>query len=355
MMHGRSGERKIAILAEKHFHTGYAKTALGVIKYATDPILCVLDSNLAGKTSQDVVGFGGDIPIIANIDQAIEMGATHLLIGIAPSGGGLPEEWRPVIIKALKNKMTVINGLHYFFNDDPEFQSTMVEFGGDIWDVRQPPKEIPLCRGKAVHTRAKRILTVGMDCAVGKMSVSLEMHKCALKHGYTSKFVATGQTGIMIEGDGMPIDRIIGDFMSGAVEKMCVDWGEDYDWLMIEGQGALNHPSYSGVALALIHGCAPDAMVLVHEPLRQRENDLKELTYGSIKQMVELNEMLTYYVKPSKVVCIGVNTRGMTDDQARKAIDQIEAETGFPVNDVFRFDTENLFDAVENHLNMSPK
>ena len=229
-----------------------------------------------------------------------------LLIGIAPTGGRLPESWRAVILEAIAAGLDVLSGLHTFIGDDPAFAEAAAAAGTSIVDYRRPPERMETAVGRR-HGPGKRvILTVGSDCAIGKMSVALELRHAALAQGDRAVFVPTGQTGMMIEGWGVAVDRIISDFAQGAIESLVEEGERLGDWLIVEGQGSLDHPAYSSVTLALIHGATPQAMIMVHKPgLAEHDFDhLPEASFpiASLPGFIDLHERVASLVAPSKVV-----------------------------------------------------
>src|SRR6478736_6678644 len=236
-------QRRLVILAEGHFGFHHGKTAVGVIRYGPDQVVAVIDSTQAGGNVSSILP-DHDIPIVASLEDALalEPRPDTLLIGIAPTGGKLPDAWRSTILAAIHAGLDVHSGLHTFFGDDPEFAAAAAASGTRIVDYRRPPARTETAVGRH-HGPGKRvILTVGTDCAIGKMTVGLELRKAAGEAGRAASFVPTGQTGMMVEG------------------------GEHRgDWVIGEGQGSLDHPAYSAVTLALIHGATPQAMVLVHK------------------------------------------------------------------------------------------
>ena len=255
------------ILAEGDFGVHHGKTAVGVIRYGTDPVLAVIDSTQAGGNVSAIVP-GRDIPIIASLDEALAMEPrpTALLIGIAPTGGRLPQSWRTAILQAIEAGLDVLSGLHTFIGDDPEFAEAARRAGTEIVDYRRPPERMETAVGRPHRRGSRVILTVGTDCAIGKMSVALELRKSALAANCSAVFVPTGQTGMMIDGWGVAVDRVISDFVQGTCEWMLEEAESRGDWIIVEGQGSLDHPAYSSVTLGLIHGMTPHAMVLVHKP-----------------------------------------------------------------------------------------
>ena len=358
-----SAERRLIILAEGNFGFHHGKTAMGVIRYGRDHVLAVIDSTQAGRNVREWLGDGGhyDIPIVATIDDALGFvpRANAMLIGIAPTGGKLPDSWRAAILTAIRAGLDVLSGLHTFIGDDPEFADAARNAGVRIIDYRRPPDRYETSVGRK-HDPGKRvILTVGTDCAIGKMSVALELRKSALAQGTNASFVATGQTGMMIEGWGVAVDRLISDFAQGTVEWMVEEGESKGDWVIVEGQGSLDHPAYSSVTLALIHGATPHAMVLVHKP-GLAEHDFDHLPEASfpiapLKPFIDLHEKVAGLVAPSKVVAIAVNTSLISDpDEARRTIEAIAAETGLPADDPVRFGGERLWRAIEQGVDALP-
>jgi uncharacterized NAD-dependent epimerase/dehydratase family protein len=352
--------RRLVILAEGEFGPHSAKTAYGVIRYGRDDVVAVIDSTKAG---QNVTAFlpGHDIPIVATLAEALALPnpPDALLIGIAPTGGRLPETWRTVILAAISAGLDILSGLHTFIGDDAEFGAAAASHGTTIVDYRRPPERMETSVGRR-HGAGKRVLlTVGSDCAIGKMSVALELRRAALAAGDRAAFVATGQTGMMIEGWGVAVDRLISDFAQGTVEWL-VEEGEGLgDWVIVEGQGSLDHPAYSSVTLALIHGATPQAMVMVHKPgLAEHDFDhLPEASFpiASLPGFIDLHERVAGLVAPSKVVAVALNTSLYPDDgEARLIIEQVAAQTGLPTDDPFRFGADRLWPAIRERVDALP-
>src|SRR4051812_3208588 len=263
-------DRRLVILAEGNFGFHHGKTAMGVIRYGTDKVVAVIDSTQAGRNVREWLGDSGrfDIPIVDSLNAALGFlpRADALLIGIAPTGGRLPDEWRVMILAAIRSGLDILSGLHTFLGDDPEFVEAARTSGVRLIDYRRPPDRLETAVGR-LHGPGKRvILTVGTDCAIGKMSVALELRRAATAAGLATSFVPTGQTGIMIEGWGVTVDRVVADFVQGATEWLVEEGERRGDWVIVEGQGSLDHPAYSSVTLGLIHGTTPHAMVMVHKP-----------------------------------------------------------------------------------------
>ena len=352
--------RRLVILAEGEFGPHHAKTAYGVIRYGPDEIIAVVDSTRAGENVDRYLP-GHDIPIVATLDEALAFPnrPDALLIGIAPTGGRLPDSFRTVILAAIAADLDVLSGLHTFIADDPEFAAAALARGTSIVDYRRPPDRMETAVGRPHEPGTRVILLVGSDCAVGKMSVALELRRAAQAAGHRASFVATGQTGIMIEGWGVAVDRLVSDFAQGTIEWL-VGQGEALgDWVLVEGQGSLDHPAYSSVTLALIHGATPHAMVMVHKPgLAEHDFDhLPDASFpiASLPGFIDLHERIAGLVAPSKVVAVALNTSLYPDDdEARRVIESIAAETGLPTDDPFRFGPERLWSAIRERVDALP-
>ncbi len=335
---------RVAILAHEKF-PDRAKTALGVLRYADYDVVAVLDRDNPGTRVSDFVPDVQDAPVVAGMDD-VDESVDALLIGIAPIGGGFDDSWRPDVRAALERGCDVISGLHYFLADDEEFAALADENDCDLWDVRNPPADLTVSQGVAGEVDAEVILTVGTDCSVGKMTVSMELARDAREAGYDAAVIPTGQTGIMIEGWGNPIDRVVSDFTAGAVEEMITEKGDDHDYLFVEGQGSIVHPAYSAVTCGILHGAMPDKLVLCHDAGRQAIHGYESFALPSIPTYVDLYEQLAEPVNPARVFAGALNTQGLADDEARRALEEYEAELGAPATDVIRFDTDEVLDAL---------
>ncbi|HLI09252.1 MAG TPA: DUF1611 domain-containing protein [Ktedonobacteraceae bacterium] len=343
--------RRIAILAEELFEWHYGKTATGVIRYGKDPVVAVIDSTKAGQNVAQALGapFGEDIPVVRDINEALEYRPDTLLIGIAPMGGALPEAWRWQLLKAIDAGLDIVSGLHVFISDDEELRQAAEKRGVTIWDVRRPPDKKRVAQFTPHRPGSHTIMLVGSDCAVGKMTVALELDREAQKRGLDSAFMATGQTGIIISGNGIPADRLISDFLAGLTEEMVLDLTNEHDWVFVEGQGALNHPGYSPVTLGLIHGSMPDAMIFCHKAGATAIEGYTYCPLPSLKRMIAINEDTVSWVRPErpcKVVGIALVTNHLNEQEALEAIKQAEEETGLPATDVWRFGPGKLVDAL---------
>jgi uncharacterized NAD-dependent epimerase/dehydratase family protein len=346
-------KRRYAILALDRFEHD-AKTAHGVIAYGADDVAAVIDPSCAGKRVRDVLAhLNSDAPIVASVKEALQFDPTALLIGTAPKGGALPPDWRRAVLEALEADLDVVSGLHDMLGENENFAAIAREHGCEIWDVRKPP-EVPLFSGTVYDVPAPTLLLVGNDCAVGKMTVALELVRAANEGGRKARFVPTGQTGIMIAGWGISVDRVIADFAPGATEQLVLFAAhEGADLIVVEGQGAINHPAYAPVTLALMYGSAPDALILVCAPQKRHIEDFETPVLG-YRDLIRIHEALLATVKPAKVVGIALNTRSLDDATARAEIARAEAETQLPADDVVRFGPQRLYAAVAPELRRNP-
>ena len=356
---GTPATQRLVILAEGAFGDHSAKTAFGVLRYGSREVVAVIDSTKAPAVVGDIRAIPGrsHVPVVASLEDALALPRRPdaLLIGIAPTGGRLPESWKVILLSAIGHGLDIISGLHTFLTDDPDLVAAAAVQGVTLQDVRRPSGPRTTAVGRR-HGPGKRIiLTVGTDCAVGKMSAMLELRRAARDAGVSTAFVATGQTGIMIEGWGAPVDAVVSDFLQGTVERI-VEQGERLgDWVMVEGQGSIDHPAYSSVTLGLIHGATPHAMVLVHKPgLEDHDFDhLPDRVFpiAPLPGLIDLHERIAAAVAPSKVVAVALNTSLYPDDaDARRVIDGIAVETGLPCDDPVRFGPDRLWAAIRERV-----
>ncbi|MGC9990923.1 MAG: DUF1611 domain-containing protein [Candidatus Cybelea sp.] len=346
-------KRRYAILAPNRFERD-AKTAHGVIRYGSDEVVAVIDPSHAGRRVRDVLPYlDSDVPIVGSVAQALEHAPTSLLIGTAPKGGGLPPDWRAAVAEAIAAKLEIVSGLHQILEADREFRSAAHAAGAAIWDVREPP-EVPLFSGDVYHVEAPVLLTVGNDCAVGKMTVALELVAAACASGKKARFVPTGQTGIIIAGWGISVDRVIADFAPGAAEQLVLYAAhQGADLIVVEGQGAINHPAYAPVTLALMTGCAPDALLLVCDPTRTHIESYATPVLG-YNELIAVHEALLKTVKAAPVVGVALNTQGLSETQARAEITRARQETQLPAGDVVRFGAADFYAEIAARIVKRP-
>ncbi|WP_227353207.1 DUF1611 domain-containing protein [Haladaptatus salinisoli] len=335
---------QVAILAHEKF-PDRAKTAVGILRYADYDVVAVLDRDRAGERVGDYLPDVQDAPIVAGMDDAPD--ADALVVGIAPIGGGFDDSWRADVRTALERGCDLVSGLHYFLEDDEEFARLAAENGCDIWDVRKPRDDLTVSKGVAKDVDAEVVLTVGTDCSVGKMTATLELLEAARERGADAGFIPTGQTGIMIDGWGNPIDRVVSDFAAGAVEEMILERGDEYDYLFVEGQGSIVHPAYSAVTCGILHGSMADKLVLCHEAGKEVIHGYESFSLPPISEYVSLYEDLARPVHETEVVAGAINTSGIEDgDAAREAIRLYESALGAPATDPVRHDADDVLEAI---------
>jgi uncharacterized NAD-dependent epimerase/dehydratase family protein len=344
-MHGS----RFLILADGEFGPLTSKTANSVIRYLPGRIVAVVDRVTAGRTVEDVLGFGGDIPIVATMAEGLSLKPDAVLIGIAPVGGQLPDEWRQWLLAAIDQGCALWSGLHTFLGDDRVLAARAEQRGVVIHDLRRPPLNLPVASGKAKTVEPFVILTVGTDCNVGKMTSQLQITRALNDQGVRTRFVATGQTGIMIEGWGVAVDAVVADFIAGAAEWLVLEGSKDADVVLVEGQGSLNHPGYSGVSCGLLHGSCPDALILCHQATREYIGDYRRaawLRIPPLSEYIRLYETVAAFVHPTQTIGVALNTYGLDDTEARAACEAASRETGLPCTDPVRFGPAPLVAAV---------
>jgi uncharacterized NAD-dependent epimerase/dehydratase family protein len=334
--------RRIVLLTEGYTNPINGKTAACMIRYKPEEVVALLDSMQAGKTSQELLGVGGALPVIARLADA--PAANTLLIGIAPSGGKLPAAWRKVLLEAIDRGMNLVSGLHDFLSNDPELAAAAAKKGVEIHDVRKN-NERDVSHRKNLRDDCLRILTVGQDCSVGKMLAAVEITNALKARGKDAKFVATGQTGIMVEGDGCPIDCVVSDFVNGAVEKLALA-NQHHDILVVEGQGSLSHPRYSAVTLGLLHGCVPHGLIMVYEAGRKNVLGMDYVPLLPLKTHIEINETMASLNIPSRVIGIAMNSRLLSPEETEVERRRVREEFNVPVCDVVRHGPGDLVDAI---------
>jgi uncharacterized NAD-dependent epimerase/dehydratase family protein len=329
------------ILAEgKSADPHYGKTARGVLLYRRESVVAILDSERAGETM-------AGLRIVASVEEALPFEPTTALVGVATPGGRFPPAWRELLKDSIASGLDVENGLHEFISNDPELAELAARNGVELRDLRKAPPDLNVPTGANLELDAKIVLTVGSDCAIGKMTVSLELDRDARERGIASVFVPTGQTGIAIAGWGIAVDAVVSDFIAGSAERLVVEGAERGGKLLwVEGQGSLLHPAYSGVTLGLMHGSAPHVYVLCHLAGQRDVDDDPRFPIPTLAELVELHERMSLLARPARVVAIALNTRHLDDAAARAAIEEAARETGLPTQDPVRYGAAALVDAV---------
>ncbi len=336
------------ILTEGQTHPTPAKLATGIIRYRPERVKALLDSRQAGKDAYSCLKVGRNIPIVESIEKGLAYNPNALLIGITPPGGKMPSAWRQIVIEAIGSGLDIVAGMHTLLKDDREFVSLAATHHVELIDLREIPKGIGVNTCRAQTLNCFRIHTVGTDCNIGKKVTALEINKQLEQMGKRSVFLATGQTGIVISGKGIAMDHVVSDFVAGAAESLVLE-NQKYDYLVIEGQGALTHPLYSGVTLSMLHGFAPQALILCHQVDRTIMRGSVDTPVLSVEKMIDLYERIARPVFPSRVVGLALNCFHIKDEnRVREMIAEMESRTGLPATDVIRIGAEKLVNAVLN-------
>jgi uncharacterized NAD-dependent epimerase/dehydratase family protein len=342
-----SASERFLILAEGQLGPHSSKTASACIRYTPERVVGVLDSTKAGRTAQDILGFGGEIPIVATLQQGLALRPNAILIGIAPAGGKLPSEWRELLVTALEKGLDVWSGLHFFIADDPELSAAAERGKSRIFDLRRPPADLDVSTGKTRDIDATVVLTVGTDCNIGKMTAQLQLRDVLRLRGNRVAFAATGQTGILIEGWGISVDAVVADFIGGAAERLTLQAAQDADIVLVEGQGSIIHPSFSGVTVGLIHGTLPHAFVLCAQPSRTKIRNREWVPIPPLDEFVRMHDSLAAPLRPAPTIAVALNTSDLPENEAREAIREAERLTGLPVTDPVRYDPSPIAEAIE--------
>jgi len=337
-----SEQKRYLILAEGYSgDPHYGKTARGVVRYRREHVVALLDSTRAGETLDGR-------PIVGSVNDALCFNPDTALVGVATQGGRFPPAWRELLKSCIAKGLHVESGLHEFLSDDPELSELAGRHGVELRDLRRPPADLNVPTGENLKVAATIVHTVGSECAIGKKTVALELDLEARRRGHASRFVPTGQTGIVIAGWGIAVDAVVADFVAGAAERLVVEGyrrgGEEL--LFVEGQGSLVHPAYSGVTMGLLHGCAPHALVLCHLAGQTEVEGYPGHPIPPLAEVVELYERASLPARRARVVGIALNTRGLDEVAARDAVAATQIETGLPTDDPVRFGAGRLLDAV---------
>lgn len=305
----------------------YAKTAVGLRDWAGDA--CVGEFGLPGCT----VSIG--LPVLDPV-QAYARGARALVIGVATPGGVIPPSWIDALVAAMEAGLDLVSGMHSRLADVAVLREAAQRFGRRLHDVRMPPPGLPVASGR--RRTGKRLLTVGTDCALGKKYTALALAEAMRARGVDATFRATGQTGILISGSGIPMDAVVADFSAGAAEVLSPDADASH-WDIIEGQGSLLHPAFAGVTLGLLHGSQPDVFVVCHQPGRSHLIGYPDYALPDIEEIIALTVALGRRTNPA-IRCAGVslNTQGLDAAEARRACDAVSTRLGLPAADPMRRD-----------------
>ena len=327
---------------EGNLNSDYGKMGFGVMRFSQNEIVCVIDSEHAGKTVDQVGELPFSIPVVASVDEAADQGAEVLVLGTAPSGGRVPDDWHPPLKTAIERGLNLVNGLHDNLN---ELFGESLSDGQWIWDVRQPAFTPAIAQAKASKLNNKRVLLVGTDMAIGKMTAGLEIYKWIRDNNPEIKtsFVATGQIGITVTGKGIPLDAFKVDHACGAVETVVME-SADSDIIFVEGQGSLLHPG-SSATLSLMRGSCATDLIMCHRAGMTQLRKPEWVKIPPLTEFIQLNEDLASVcgsLTKAKTLGIALNTSMLDEQSAKAEISRIEDEVGLPVEDVVRFGAAKL-------------
>lgn len=319
-----------------------AKTAVNILRYKPEEVVAVLDSTFAGKSAGEMLGVGDSIPVVARLAEA-PAGKT-LVIGIAPPGGKMPPHWKAIILEAIGRGMNIVSGLHELLKDDADLVCAAKASGVSLVDVRDN-QERDVANRKGIRHGCLRLHTIGHDCSCGKMLVAVELAEGLKRRGVDAKFVATGQTGIMIEGDGCPIDRVISDFVNGAAEKLVLA-NQHHEVIVVEGQGTLFHPRYSCVTLGLLHGAIPDGLIMCYDMGRKVIYGMEEFPLPPLDLARDFYERAGSIMHPCRVIGVAMDSHRFSAAEAAAERKRVREWLGLPTCDVLRDGPDELLDAV---------
>jgi uncharacterized NAD-dependent epimerase/dehydratase family protein len=344
-----SPQNRVVILLHEGIRGKHGKTGLAFLRYTMTEVVAAIDYQCAGESLAELTGISSSAPVVSCLQKALAYNPDVLLIGIAPSGGLLPDAWKQEIKEAVEAGLSIVNGLHTPLA--PQFPNLKPQQW--IWDIRQEPQNLRIAGGRARHLSCQRILTVGTDMAIGKMSASIELDRAARRKGLKSRFLATGQAGMAISGAGIPLDAIRVDFAAGAVEGLVLDGAEGMDLVFIEGQGSLLHPG-STATLPLIRGSQPTGLILLHKAGQETIRDFPEVKIPPLPEVIAVYEAIASAggaFERVRVKGIALNTVMLDDKAAKETIAEVERSTGLPCTDVVRFGGDYLLEkAIENIL-----
>ena len=344
-MHDVASYRRILLLTGDRLGVFSSKTAAVLLRYRSADIVGIVDSAHAGKRLSEIIPRVADKPILADIPAAAKLDPDAVFVGIHPTGGALPAELRAPLRAALERGIDVVSGLHTQLSQDEELAGIAGKTGARLVDLRCPPAERHTASGRAMETRCRRILTVGSDCNVGKMVAALELTREADKRGLDARFIATGQTGMMVCGAGVAIDAVVSDFAAGAVEQLVLD-ASGADVCVVEGQGAIGHAGFSGVTLSILHGACPDAMILVHHAGRTHNRSSPHAPLPPLRALWSAYEQTAALLHPARIVGVALNRHEAREADVREETAWIEHEFGVPVRDPLEDGCEVLLSAA---------
>lgn len=334
LSHAELVEKDFVLFAEGCLGLFTSKIAASLIRYNGERCVAVIDSRKAGLTVQDVLGYGGAIPIVSHVEHALHLRPEVMVVGKGLHSANLPSAWKPHLLAAVRSGLHLINSIHYRLADDPDIARAVQEKGVTVWETKDAPP-VQLNKARVLGLDTWVVHTCGSDSNIGKKTAALQIWQEANRSGIRTGFAATGQSGMLISGHGIAVDGVPGDFMAGAVEQVVMEAAAGNEWVVVEGQGSLNHVGFSGVALAILHGSLPHALVFCHR-LGAERTKVWETPIIPIPELIRMNEELSVFERPAKVAAVSVNSHGFSEEDYRREAEKLEADTGLPVVDPVR-------------------
>jgi len=341
-------KKKIVVLCHGAFNYIKNKTGNMLIRYRTDEVVAILDNSKVGITSKDELGYGGEIPVLKNFEAVASLNPDTLVIGSASQGGFISDEYRIEVLKAIEAGCDIISGMHHFINDDEEFVKLADKHQVKLTDLRRPPEPPNFPKGSWHERNIPVLLIVGTDCDTGKMTTAWEVSERLKSRNRKVEFIGTGQTGILLSGEGVPIDAVKADFMAGEIEYVVDQVPDDTELIIVEGQGSLTNQYYAGVTLGLLHGAMPDYMLMTHDPAR--ELDVTDYPMSSMQSVMDMHVDLMRNFKDSRFIGINLLTFKFSDEKAKKVIDKVRENYGMATTDLIRYGSNGLIEAIEEVL-----
>lgn len=343
-----SVQERYIVLTEGNTHPTPAKLASALLRYRPETVCALIDSEQAGRDASELMQCAAGVPIVASLNDGLKYHPDTLVLGTTPPGGVLPDAWRAIVLDAIRHGLDIMSGMHTLLSEDPDLAREAARHQVRLIDLRTPPDTLGVNQGRAGQTRVFRIHTVGSDCNCGKKVVAMELDRELRRRGYSSRFVATGQSGIAVSGRGIAVDHVISDYVSGAAEQLVLEHARDVDTIVLEGQGSILHPMYSGVTLSLLHGFMPQALVLCHQPDRTLMRGTS-VPVPPLSTLIDLYESLSRPLFHTRVVGIALNLMAYDDADAERLIQEIQNRTGRLTTDVVRHGAGTLLDGILNY------
>ncbi|MGD9899843.1 MAG: DUF1611 domain-containing protein [Calditrichaceae bacterium] len=336
-------KKRIIILADEALRPMHSKSESVLIRYLQKEIIGVVDRVNAGKTLQQVLGFGGEIPVTATLDELLKLKPNHIIIGLSKTGGGLPVALYPLIIKALQMRLTIINGYHQFLNETAEFKLLADKYKVKIIDLRSTDDKYLKFRGRTKNLKSRNIMTIGTNELSGKLTTTIELVSGLHQRGVSADWLATSLTGRLVKGKGIITDATRSDLVSATVENEMVGMGDKFEYIVIEGRGGIYNPVSASANIGILHGAMPDALILCH---RAEINDSQTILTNTI----ETYRQLLSAINSAPVLVISLNTAMLSESEAASQIQKVETKFGLPVTDPVRFGVDKIADTLINYF-----